>query len=200
MDFTKAIKEYYEREIKAIESLDLDKLNEAMNIVYDTYKNNGTIFVCGNGGSASTASHFENDFNKGVSEYLDLKFNFKSLNDNIPTILAIANDISYDEIFRFQLKNKINNKDLLIAISSSGNSKNVINASFYAKEKGAKVLALTGYDGGELKKIADYNMHVNINDMQITEDIHLSFDHMMMKVFYNYLVKNKITGENLDEN
>ena len=196
MDFKKGIKEYYEREIRALKDLDLDSINESMNAIYETYKNGGTIYVCGNGGSASTASHIQNDFNKGISEHLEEKFNFHSLSDNISTITAIANDIGYEEIFKFQIENKITDNDLLLAISGSGNSVNVINAAIYAKKRGAKVIAMTGFDGGMLKEIADYSMHADIEDMQITEDIHLSFDHMMMKVFYNYLVKNEISGKN----
>ena len=184
-NFKNAIKEYYEREINVINNLNLDEINGAMNAIYETYQNNGTIYVCGNGGSASTASHMQNDFNKGISEYIDKKFKFYCLNDNIATVMAIANDISYDEIFRFQLINKLNKNDLFIGISGSGNSKNVLNAAIYAQEQGVKVLGITGYNGGKLKEIADYKMHVNEDDMQIDEDIHMTFDHMMMKIFYN---------------
>lgn len=199
MDFKPAIKEYYEREIKVINSLDLAEINQAMNAIYEAYDKGGTIYVCGNGGSAATASHMQNDFNKGISEFTEKKFNFYCLNDNVATLMAIANDISYEEIFRFQLNNKIKKNDLLIGISGSGNSKNVLNAVEYAKSQGAKVIGITGYTGGKLKKIADYNMHVDENDMQIAEDIHMTFDHMMMKIFYNLLVNNKISGENIGD-
>ena len=199
MDFKKAIKEYYEREIKTINNFNLDELNEAMNALYITYENGGNIYVCGNGGSASTASHMQNDFNKGISEYVDKKFNFICLNDNVSTMMAIANDIGYEEIFRFQITNKITNKDLIIGISGSGNSKNVLLACEYAKEKGAKVLGMTGYTGGKLKELADYKMHVDEMDMQIAEDLHMTFDHMMMKVFFNFLVNKNITGKNIND-
>lgn len=199
MDFKKAIREYYEREINVINNLDLNKINEAMNALLQVYNNGGTIYVCGNGGSASTASHMQNDFNKGISEYTDKKFNFYCLNDNVSTLMAIANDIGYDEVFRFPLIDKITEKDLLIGISGSGNSKNVLNAVEYAKECGAKVIGITGYSGGKLKEMADYEMHVNEMDMQIAEDIHMTFDHMMMKIFYNYLTKNEITGNNIND-
>ena len=197
MDFTKAIKEYYDREIKIIKSLNLEEISEAMNAIYETYQKGGTIYVCGNGGSAATASHMQNDFNKGISEYVDLKFNFCCLNDNYPTVMAIANDIGYEEVFRFQLKNKLKENDLFIGISGSGNSKNVVYAAEYAHECGIKVIGITGYKGGKLKELADYRMHVPEEDMQIDEDIHMTFDHMMMKIFYNFLVKNELTGDNL---
>lgn len=197
IDFKKAIKEYYDREIRIIQNLDLDEINDAMNAIYKAYQKQGTIYVCGNGGSASTASHMQNDFNKGISEYVDNKFRFYCLNDNYPTVMAIANDIGYEEIFRFQLLNKINKNDLFIGISGSGNSKNVLNAAEYAKECGIKVIGITGYKGGKLKDMADYRMHVAEEDMQIDEDIHMTFDHMMMKIFYNFLTKGEITGNTL---
>lgn len=198
-DFKKAITEYYDRERKVVESFNLDEINEAMNAILDTYKKGGTIYVCGNGGSASTASHMQNDFNKGISEYTDLKFKFYCLNDNVSTMMAVANDIGYEEVFRFPLLNNITDKDLFIGISGSGNSKNVVNAAEYAHECGAKVLGMTGYTGGKLKEMSDYKMHADIMDMQIAEDLHMTFDHMMMKIFYNFLTKGVITGENIND-
>ena len=197
MDFKKAIKEYYDREIRVLQSLNYDEINDAINVILQTYKNDGIIYVCGNGGSAATASHMQNDFNKGISEYVEKKFNFYCLNDNLSTLMAVANDIGYEEVFRFQLLNKITKKDLFIGISGSGNSKNVLNAAEYAKERGALVIGMTGYGGGKLRKMADYCMHVNENDMQIAEDVHMTFDHMMMKIFYNLLINDKISGDNI---
>ena len=198
-NFKKAIREYYDREIRIINNLNLDEINESMNAILDTYRKGGTIYVCGNGGSASTASHMQNDFNKGISEYIDKKFNFYCLNDNVSTLMAIANDIGYEEVFRFQITNKLRKNDLFIGISGSGNSKNVLNAAEYAKGQGIKIIGITGYSGGKLMKVSDYHMHVDENDMQIAEDIHMTFDHMMMKIFYNYLINNKISGENIND-
>lgn len=186
-NFESDIKEYLLKEIEVINNLNIDEINEAMNALIDNYNNNGTIYICGNGGSAATASHFVCDFNKGVSEKYNTKFNFICLNDNTPTIMAIANDISYDDIFSFQLRNKFKEGDLLIAISGSGNSKNIIKAVEYAKECGNKVIGITGFDGGMLKTLSDYKLHVNIDDMQIAEDVHMIFDHMIMRVLINYL-------------
>ncbi len=199
VNFKNAIKEYYEREIRVIQNLDLDEINDAMNAIYNAYQKQGTIYVCGNGGSAATASHMQNDFNKGISEYVDNKFRFYCLNDNYPTVMAIANDIGYEEVFRFQLLNKLNKNDLFIGISGSGNSKNVLNAAEYAKECGVKVIGITGYKGGKLKEMADYKMHVAEEDMQIDEDVHMTFDHMMMKIFYNFLTKGEATGNNIND-
>ena len=104
------------------------------------------------------------------------------LNDNTPTLMAIANDFSYEDIFRYQLEGRLRPEDLVIAISGSGNSKNIIKAVEYAKETGAKVVGITGYSGGKLRELADYHMHTEIDDMQIAEDIHMIFDHMMFFV------------------
>jgi phosphoheptose isomerase len=179
--------EYYEKEIDIIKALDFEQIENAVKAILDAYEREATIYVFGNGGSAATASHFVGDFNKGISEYFDKKFNLICLNDNLPTMLAIANDISYDEIFAFPLKKRLKSSDLILAISGSGNSRNVINAVEYAKSVGTKVVGISGFDGGKLKELADYHMHVPINDMQITEDIHMSFDHMMYRVFIDYL-------------
>ena len=110
--------------------------------------------------------------------------------DNFATVMAIANDISYDEVFRFQLRGNLKKDDLVIGISGSGNSANVINAVEYAKEVGAKVVGLSGYKGGKLKELADYHMHVPVEDMQVAEDIHMTFDHMMYRVLAATLSEN----------
>jgi len=187
MDNTKLIKSYIEKEISILNALDIAAINTTMNLLYETLEAEKNIYIFGNGGSAATASHFTNDFNKGISEHTAKKFRFICLNDNIATIMAIANDINYDEVFRFQLRGRLAPGDLIIAISGSGNSKNVINAVEYAKEQGNKVIGLTGYNGGKLKPLSDVSLHVPIDDMQITEDIHMVFDHLMMSVFYKIL-------------
>ena len=101
--------------------------------------------------------------------------------------MAIANDIGFEEVFRFQLRNKLEPGDIVIAISGSGNSQNVILAVEYAKEQGNQVIGMTGYNGGKLKELADISLHVDINSMQITEDVHMIFDHLIMSIFYGTL-------------
>lgn len=183
MDFTKDIKDYLEKEKQVIDALDYQELNEALKAIHDVWIAGGTIFTMGNGGSAATASHFVCDFNKGISNEVGRKFKLQCLSDNTPIMMAIANDMSYDDIFYYQLKDVVKEGDLVIAISGSGNSKNVVKACKYAQSKGAEIVALTGYSGGKLKELADYSMHVPIDDMQIAEDLHMVFDHMMMRVF-----------------
>lgn len=181
------IKAYFEREKEAISNLNYDEITEAVEVIKDAYEREATIYIFGNGGSAATASHYVGDFNKGICEKLDKKFNLICLSDNTPILTAIANDISYEDVFYFQLKNKLKKDDLILAISGSGNSKNVIKAVEYAKEIGTKVVGITGYSGGKLKELADYKMHVNVDDMQIAEDLHMAFDHMMYRVFSDNL-------------
>lgn len=182
MDYINELNAYREREIAVLNSLDLNSVNQVMNVLEDARLHGKRIFICGNGGSAATASHYCCDFNKGVSENQKDKYNFECLNDNVPTLMAVANDIGYEEVFRFPLKNKMKSGDILIGISGSGNSKNVVNAMEYAKNIGGTTIAIVGYSGGKMKEMADYNIHVNINDMQISEDIHMMLDHMMMYV------------------
>lgn len=182
MDYINELNAYREREIAVLNSLDLNSVNQVMNVLEDARLHGKRIFICGNGGSAATASHYCCDFNKGVSENQNDKYNFECLNDNVPTLMAVANDIGYEEVFRFPLRNKMKSGDILIGISGSGNSKNVVNAMEYAKSIGGTTIAIVGYSGGKMKEMADYNIHVNINDMQISEDIHMMLDHMMMYV------------------
>lgn len=183
-NYSKDIRDYIDHEIVALRSLDIDSINDAINLLEETRKNGGSIFVFGNGGSSATASHFQNDFNKGISYFLDKKYDFRCLNDNIATVMAIANDIGFDEVFRFQLRHHLRSKDIVMAISGSGNSQNVINGVVYAKEQNCKVISLTGYDGGKLKTLSDVSLHAPIDSMQITEDIHMIFNHLMISVLY----------------
>ena len=176
------IKSYFDREIEVIRHLNIDDINSAVHAILDAYDREATIYVFGNGGSASTASHFAGDFNKEMPAEDGKTFHFVCLSDNITQTMAIANDYSYEEVFRQPLLNRLKSKDLIIAISGSGNSTNIIRAVEYAKEVGTPVLGITGYDGGKLKEMADFHMDVNIDDMQISEDLHMIFHHMVYYV------------------
>lgn len=183
MDFKADMTAYLEKEMETLRALNLDEINEAINAIVAARERGGTIYTMGNGGSAATASHMTGDFNKGVNEVLPGKrFRFECLSDNTPAMMAIANDFCYEEIFVYQLRNKLKPEDLVIGISGSGNSENVVRAMHYAKEKGVPTIGITGYDGGKVRELADYRMHVNIDDMQIAEDVHMIFDHMLMRV------------------
>lgn len=184
-DYTAEIKGYFTRVKEAIDRIDADDLNKVMNVLEKARDEGRYIFIMGNGGSAASASHFVCDFNKGISSAQEKKYRFVCLNDNVPTMMAIANDLSYAEVFIHQLRNFHRPGDVAIGISGSGNSANVVNALTYAKENGGTTIAFTGYDGGKLKRLADYNVHIPVNDMQISEDLHMVLNHCMMKILSN---------------
>ena len=192
MDFSKQIQNYIELEISILNKLDQKEINRAMNLLEETREMGSNVYVFGNGGSATTALHMENDFNKGVSEKLEKKYCFQCINANIATIMAIANDNGYERVFEQQLENKLTENDVIIAISGSGNSENVIRAVKYAKTKGCKIIGMTGYSGGQLKKLSDISLHVPLDNMQVTEDIHIIFNHMMMYILCGELSGNPV--------
>ncbi len=185
MNFIKKIKNYIDKEKEVLDRLELQTINEAMNALLKARDEKKHIFIMGNGGSAATASHYAGDFNKGLSLNRDKKFRFYCLNDNAATVLSLANDVCYEEIFVQQLKNFMDPGDIVIGISGSGNSENIIRAVKYAKEKKNLVIGMTGYDGGRLKELADIKLHVPVSDMQITEDIHMMYNHLIMSILYN---------------
>lgn len=191
MDYKKELKDYLDLEIKVIQSLNLEEINDVMNVLEEARLSGHRIFICGNGGSAATASHFAGDFNKGLSEILDKKYDFECLSDNIPMMMAVANDTDFSQIFIRPLENKLHEGDVFIGISGSGNSENVVKAMEYAKTHGGKTIAIVGYSGGKLKQMADHYIHVAIDDMQISEDVHMIMDHLMMHTLYNYHNSNR---------
>jgi D-sedoheptulose 7-phosphate isomerase len=183
--FVDEIQAYFDRLKRTIDSIDVNQINILMNLLIDALQDERQIFIMGNGGSAATASHFVCDFNKGLSWGKQKRFKFICLNDNVPTMMAYANDTSYDDVFVEPLKNYFHPDDLIIGISGSGNSRNVLNAVNWANKNGGVTIGLTGYTGGKLKEQAMYNVHIPIEDMQITEDLHMVLDHCMMKILYD---------------
>ena len=179
MDYSTKIIDYCNDLRSMINNIDIKSISDFLNLMKDAAKSGRKIYICGNGGSASTASHFAGDYNKGLKDY---EFDFICLSDNLPTIMAIANDISYDEIFRYQVKNKLRSNDIVIGISGSGNSQNIVNVLDYAKQCGAYTVGVTGYDGGKVKQMVDLAIHFPINDMQVVEDLHLILNHMTMRI------------------
>lgn len=188
MDFINEINAYYDKEKEIIEKLDKEEINKALNCLLKHYENSSTVYILGNGGSSATANHMVCDYNKGISMELSKPFNVVSLSDNVPIIMAIGNDVSFEDVFYLQLKNKLKPTDLIIAISGSGNSHNIIKAVNYGKKVGCDIIGLTGYAGGKLKEYASINVHAPVEDMQITEDIHMSFVHVTMQILWRYLM------------
>lgn len=161
--------------------LDENEMATFVDLVSETHKKGRTIFIVGNGGSASTASHWSNDLSKGLHHRSSLKIKTLSLTDNISWISAVANDMGYDQIFSDQLQILGKNDDLLIAISASGNSPNILRAIGEAKKIGMKTLSLVGFDGGAAKKISDYYVHIHTETgkYSIAEDVQLILNHFL---------------------
>ena len=184
MDYKKSVKEYLNMIKDAVDAVDVDAVNDIINLLTEAKDAKKKIFIMGNGGSGANASHIQGDFNKGLSlgKPEDERFRVSCLNDNASTVLSLANDVSYDDIFIEQLKNFLDDGDIIIGISGSGNSENVLKAVRYAKERGNKVIGFTGFDGGMLKKECDLSFHVESNSMQITEDLHMMLGHLFYHV------------------
>lgn len=169
-----------------LDNLDRDEIVPFNNLLEETRKNRKKVFIFGNGGSGSTASHFACDINKGVSLGMQYRHRVIALTDNIPTMLAYSNDMGYEEVFVEQMKNFIEEGDIAIGISGSGNSENVIRAIEYANSLGNVTVGLTGFKGGKLRDIATMSVNANIDDMQLSEDIHMILVHILMKTLSQY--------------
>jgi D-sedoheptulose 7-phosphate isomerase len=180
VDIRRSATHYLDGLKTVIDKVDVDQVATVIDRLLRAYQRDGYIYIFGNGGSASTASHFVNDFNKGIDPHGTRRFRFCCLNDNVPTVLALANDVGYDQVFAGQLRNFLTNRDVVIGISGSGNSPNVLEAIRYAKSREVETIALVGYDGGRLRELVDYCIHVPVHDMQKVEDVHLAMNHLMM--------------------
>ena len=166
-----------------------DNFSKMIQEFMKTYKEERTIFVMGNGGSGSTASHWVCDINKGCSFDFEKKFKMICLSDNPATMMAYANDCSYDDVFVEPLKNFFCPGDLVIGISGSGNSKNVLKAIEYANRNNGRTIGLCGYEGGKLYDMVDIPLLAKINDMQKVEDVHMIIVHMSMQAVTSELEK-----------
>ena len=178
------IDEYLKKLSRIIADLDRGEIDAVAQLLEKAYGEERTIFILGNGGSGSTASHFACDINKGACLHAKKKYRVMALTDNLPTILAIANDIGYESIFVEQLKNIARPGDVVIGVSGSGNSPNVLRAIEYARQLGCTTIGACGYDGGKLKPLVDCCFHVKIDDMQIVEDLHLVLGHILMRILH----------------
>jgi len=174
-------RQYIEGLTAVLENFDTEGFEQIVNRILEAYDKEKQIFVMGNGGSASTASHFATDINKGCCFDVDKKFKMICLNDSISTLMAYANDVSYDRVFIEQLKNLFIPGDLVIGISASGNSENVLEAVRYAKHNHGRTIGLSGFAGGALSELVDISLVAEVNDMQKVEDVHLIVVHMIMQ-------------------
>ena len=172
-----------------LDSIDSNVISDIVNALEQTIKNKSRIYIIGNGGSSATASHMVNDLGAGLRRRDIVNFDVISLGDNSPAVTAIANDIGYENIFFMQMEGLINSSDIVIAISCSGDSPNVIKAVDYAQDLGCKIIGITGFNGGYLKAISDISFHVDApkNEYGLVEDTHMILDHI---IYSYYIQKN----------
>ena len=176
-----SVQNYIDQHNLVLNNLDVEEIEVGINMIKNTIQKGKRVAVCGNGGSAAAASHYITDWNKMVYIHTNIKFNGICLSDNIGLITAYANDLSYEDIFSEQVKNLLEPDDLLITLSGSGNSGNVVRATEVANSMGVSTLTVVGYDGGKLKKVSDNCVWIRSFDMQICEDLQTVFGHMVMK-------------------
>jgi D-sedoheptulose 7-phosphate isomerase len=177
---------FLDRVRQEMERIDTSQVEALADAIYRCYEHGRFVFVIGNGGSGSNASHFCEDLGKGTLRREDFENDKKkrlrilSLTDNTPYILAWANDEGFDRVFVEQLKNLASPDDLLVAISGSGNSPNILRAVDWANRNGVRTFGCTGFGGGKLKTLAHHNLHVPLDDMGIVESIHLTVFHWIV--------------------
>ncbi|MEA1672494.1 SIS domain-containing protein [Nitrospirillum sp. BR 11163] len=171
--------DYFDQLAKASATVDRAALQRAADLLTGAIAGGATLYACGNGGSAAIANHLVCDCVKGVRTDTTVKPRVHSLSANIEIITAIANDIAYEDIFSFQLESYGRPGDVLIAISSSGGSPNIIKAIEKARELGMKSIAMTGFTGGASAKAADVSLHVDAHNYGVVEDLHQSFMHLL---------------------
>jgi D-sedoheptulose 7-phosphate isomerase len=187
--------QYFAELRRAIGGLPLDAIHRIVDTLMEAYENGRTVYLCGNGGSAALASHFACDLGKGTANCSDGKrFRVLALTDNLPTLTAWANDSSYEDVFSEQLKNFVQPHDVAIAISGSGNSRNVLKALRVARDAGATTIGIAGYQGGAMKGLCDHCAIVPSNDMQIIEDLHLAIAHSVFRMVHARVSHRAMAG------
>lgn len=179
-----SIIEQYTQDLKqGLDSLSHDTISQLVGALFDLWLTRKRLFICGNGGSAGNAIHIANDFTYGINPH-GLALDVEALPANSAVMTCLANDIGYQNVFSHQLKVKAQAGDILIVLSGSGNSDNIVNAIKQAKSMGVKTFAIVGYNGGQAKLLADSVIHVALDDMQIAEDIQVIVGHMVMKALH----------------
>lgn len=185
--FDQFVEDYYARFAKALLEFDKAAMGDVLAVFDKVTEAGGTVWIAGNGGSASMADHAVCDFSKGTHVEGHPPFRMIALTANGPILTALGNDISYDDVFSEQLKYYLTEKDAVLFISSSGNSPNVVKAAEYAQSRGVPVIAFVGFKGGKLGEMADHTIHVAVDNYGIVEDAHMSLIH----VFTQYIRARK---------
>jgi len=181
-EYTAGIREYLSQLQQVIAALDMVEMDIAVETFRKAYEEDRTIFVLGDGGSAATASHLACDLNKDACFHAAKKFRVMALNESVATLLAIGNDASFDDVFVEQLKNFARPGDVVVGISGSGNSPNILKAVEYANTLGCTTVGFCGYDGGRLKPMVHRCFHVRFHDMHIVQDVHMILVHIMARL------------------
>ena len=172
--------EHYSQELaQAFATVDVAAFDRASKVLGDAYDRDAAVFVCGNGGSASIANHLQCDHVKGVRVGTDLHTRVTSLSTNVEILSAIANDIGYDAVFEYQLESMARSGDVLVAVSSSGRSPNIVRALAWAEAHGMQTIAMTGFEGGDARTIAGVSIHVDADNYGIVEDAHQACMHLL---------------------
>ncbi len=179
----KHIDQYLQDLQAAIDAVPRDRLAAMGEMLFRAYRNGKQVFTVGNGGSASTASHMAADLGKNTIGPNMRRFRIISLNDNTAFVTSLANDLGYEYIFSEQLVNLIRAGDLLVAISASGNSPNVLRAMHYARDQSAEVIGILGFDGGQAVELADLAVVVPVSHYGVVEDVHLIINHILVESF-----------------
>jgi D-sedoheptulose 7-phosphate isomerase len=186
-----SIDDYVGRLQAALRELPRDRVAELGTALLRAYRNDKQVFTIGNGGSSSTASHMAADLAKNTIGPNMKRFRISSLSDNTPILTALANDLGYENVFYEQLVDVIGAGDLLIVVSASGNSSNVVKAIDYAQRQSAEVAGLLGFDGGEAERLVDIPIVVRSHDYGIVEDVHLAINHILVEYFNDYLAASR---------
>lgn len=181
------IDDYFQGIETGIHCIDVSQIERIIQLFKDANHEKKRIFMIGNGGSAATANHFTCDFGKNAARGESDRFKIISLCDNVSYITAYGNDIGYECVFVEQLKNQLESGDILVAISASGNSSNIIKAVELARNRHGIVIGLTGFDGGQLGKLADINLNIDLAAIEQIEDIHMMILHILVYCFKQML-------------
>lgn len=181
------ITDYVGRVSRVLAALDVAAVERAAQTIIGAYDGKRTVFTCGNGGSATTATHMAADLGKNSAVPGKARLRVIGLSDNMSWFSALGNDLGYENVFVEQLANFLQPGDVLIAISASGNSPNVVKAAEYARENGGKVIGLVGFKGGKLKELSDVAVHIQIDDYGPVEDSHLMLDHMFVEALRGHI-------------
>jgi D-sedoheptulose 7-phosphate isomerase len=186
------VEDYFERLRRLIDKMPVERIEAIGEILLDAYRHDKQVFVVGNGGSAATASHMACDLGKNTIRPNLRRFRITSLTDNVPLLTALANDGGYGHVFSEQLMNLIRPGDVLIALSGSGRSPNILEAIRYARSQSATVVALLGFDGGEAVELADEYVLVPSDDYGLIEDMHMILDHVLTGYFKRRLHREEL--------